>query len=215
MPVSTSKTDNHNVAPKLALRRYFLNKYHSDGSGSVMDCCQGGGIMWTELRKTNAIASYWGVDVKPKKGRLKLDSVRILQQRGWPQDVIDVDTYGSPWKHWFAIMQNIEKPLTVFLTVGSTAFSGSTDKTILQTIGCVFSKQLPETICGRLSEFGTSYALAKAADFCTIIEAVESVSDGNARYFGVRLEPQKMNGQPLVTASRSQHTQSLREIEHV
>jgi hypothetical protein len=93
---ASKKTDNHNPKAKLLLRRHFLDKYHADGNADVLDCCQAGGLLWKEIRKTHQIARYWGVDLKPKKGRLKIDSVRILQQSGWPQNVIDIDTYGEP-----------------------------------------------------------------------------------------------------------------------
>lgn len=183
------KTDNHNPEAKLKLRRHFLEKYHADGTATVFDCCQGGGVMWDAIRRTHPVASYWGVDVKPKKGRLKIDSIRVLQQ-GVSQDVIDIDTYGSPWKHWFAMLPNIARSTTVFLTIGSTMFRGSTDSAVLAAIGCTFSRiKLPETFCGRLDAIGVEYALASGTRFAAITEAVEVSSTGNARYIGVRLEP--------------------------
>lgn len=66
-----TKTDNHNPAAKLALRRHFLRKYHAVGEIRVIDCCQGSAKLWTQLRKEFEIKSYWGVDVKPKAGRLR------------------------------------------------------------------------------------------------------------------------------------------------
>ena len=185
------QTDNHNPDAKLLLRKYFLEKYHADGSATVFNCCQGGGVMWNTIRKTHPVKSYWGVDLKEKKGRLKIDSIRILQQ-GLAQSVIDIDTYGSPWKHWFALLSKLNGPKTVFLTIGSTMFKGATDGAVLAALGCVFTRlKLPETFYGRLDEIGVNHALAMGADFATLREAVESVSTGNARYIGVRLEPKK------------------------
>jgi hypothetical protein len=206
------KTDNHNPKAKLDLRRYFLNKYHSDDMPSVFDCCQGSAVMWSQLQKEFSVGSYWGVDLKPKKGRLKIDSVRILQQPGWSFDVIDVDTYGSPWRHWLAILPNLTKSTTIFLTIGSTMFKGSTDSSLLSSIGCVFSRaRLPESMHGKLSEFGTSYILANVSNFAKITEAVEAVSTGNARYIGVRLEPIK-KGLPVVDAtSKPEHRKAVKE----
>jgi hypothetical protein len=202
-----TKTDNHDPRGKLLLRSHFLQKYHSDGQADVLDCCQGSAVMWTTLQQDHVIRSYWGVDLKPKKGRMKIDSVRILQQRGWPQNVVDVDTYGSPWKHWFAILDNLTQPTTVFLTIGSTMFKGSTDSAVLAAIGCTFDhSRISPVFLGKLSEFGTSYCLAKGCDFATIVEAVEAVSSGNARYIGVRLEPKK-DGPQVATAGR--RTQSV------
>lgn len=104
------KTDNKDPAAKLELRRHFLRTYHARGPVHVLDCCQATGFLWRTLRAEFAVTSYWGLDLKPKKGRLQLDSVRVLQQRGWNQNVVDVDTYGSPWKHWAALLPNITQP---------------------------------------------------------------------------------------------------------
>lgn len=147
--------------------------------------------MWNAIRRTHPVTSYWGVDVKPKKGRLKIDSIRVLQQ-GVSQNVIDIDTYGSPWKHWFAMLPNLIKATTVFLTIGSTMFKGATDSAVLAALDCVFTRiKLPQTFYGRLDEIGVNYCLSRGCDFVTISEAVEVSSTGNARYIGVRLEPKK------------------------
>lgn len=200
------KTDNHNPAVKLRLRQYFLEKYHADGSAKVFDCCQGGGLMWTTLRRTHPVASYWGVDLKPQKGRLQIDSTRILCQPDLPANIIDIDTYGSPWKHWLAILPNITHDTTVFLTIGSTKVRGATDSAVLAVLGCTFKQSLPVTFYGKLDAIGVNYALARGSDFVKIIESVESVSTGNARYFGLRLQP-KEDGQQVATADRQ--TQSV------
>jgi hypothetical protein len=186
-----TKTDNHNPAGKLALRRYFLERYHRDGSATVFDCCQGGGIMWKELRKNIKVASYWGVDLKPKKGRLSIDSVRILEQ-GISQNVIDVDSYGSPWKHWRKILPRLQGPTTVFLTIGSTMHRGATDDAVLEILGCKFeNRSIPTSFYGRLDDIGINAALCWGESYATLHEVVEAISDGNARYIGVHLRPKK------------------------
>lgn len=206
------KTDNHNPEAKLKLRRYFLEKYHSDGSAKVFDCCQGGGVMWTALRRTHPVTSYWGVDVKPKKGRLKIDSVRVLQQ-GVSHDVIDIDTYGSPWKHWFAMLPKVTKPVTVFLTIGSTMFKGATDSSVLAALGCTFTQiNLPKSFYGFLDEIGVNYCLAKGCDCATIAEAVEVSSTGNARYIGIRLEPK--SDRPQLQSATCQQTPVMKGLKH-
>lgn len=185
------KTDNHNPASKLCLRRYFLDKYHSGGA-NVLDCCQGSGLLWTELQKTHKTRSYWGVDIKPKKGRLKIDSVRILSQPGWNQDCIDVDTYGSPWKHWIQIQKNLSAPTTVFLTIATIKIMGGNITTEeKEMIGLSQLTKLPQSFCGKLARYATQVMLTKHVTSCNIVEAVEAMSSGNARYIGVRLDPQK------------------------
>lgn len=209
------QTDNHNPAAKLALRKYFLEKYHADGSAEVIDCCQGGGVLWSEIRKTHPIRSYWGLDLKPKKGRLKLDSVRVLAQAGWPQNVIDVDTYGSPWKHWLALLPNVQRPMTVFLTkAGQTKGMERLGHVELTAMG------MPEriykmsgAITHTLADFAMRCLLANVGQWVTIIEAVEAMSNGNARYIGVRLEPKQTR--PGGMNSEPQHTKLVKGARHV
>jgi len=185
--ISKTKTDNHNPAAKLALRRYFLEKYHSEPP-DVMDCCQGSGLLWNEIRKTHEVKTYWGMDIKPQKGRLKIDSSRVLQQRGWTQNVIDIDTYGSPWKHWYAMLPNIIRPVTVFLTVGQISLS-SPSKDAYAAIGIRF--KIPMGIGVKLKKIVVPYLLCDALKYCTITEAMEaeSTANMNARYIGVHLVP--------------------------
>lgn len=212
-----AKTDNHNPKVKLDLRRYFLRKYHADNPPSVFDCCQGSAVMWTQLQKEFAIGNYWGVDLKPKKGRLKIDSVRILQQPGWSFDVIDVDTYGSPWKHWIEILKNTTKPVTVFLTIGKPILAAggrSISRVELESVGLNF-KHLPSGLAVHAYAIALNAMLAKSLRCATITEAVEAVSTGNARYIGVRLEPIK-NGLPAAsTASKPKRSKAVRSNANV
>lgn len=192
----TVKTDNHNPKAKLDLRRYFLKKYHANDPPRVLDCCQGGGLLWDQLRREFSVASYWGLDVKPKKGRLKLESSRVLAQPGWSQNVIDVDAYGAPWKHWEGILENSSGPITVFLTIGSIMFKGSVDKHSFKAMGLErLAEKLPKSFSHKLSEIAVSYSLARSFVFGKITtEAVEATNKGNARYVGIRLEPAKTAG---------------------
>ena len=180
------KTDNSDLAAKLHLRRHFLQKYHADGEAQVLDCCSGDGVIWRRLRREFKIATYWGVDLKAKKGRLRMDSVRILRQPGWPQDVVDVDTYGSPWKHFDAILGALQRPTTVFLTVGQ--WQMGTDQVILDALG-LGGLSVPPGIAVKLHGIAVSYLLTRGCvNGIIAIEAVEAVSTGMARYLGVRLE---------------------------
>jgi hypothetical protein len=200
-----SKTDNGNLAAKLKLRRYFLQKYHVGERPAVLDCCQGQGKIWSALRQEFDI-DYWGVDVKPLKGRLKLDSVKILSQRGWPQTVIDVDTYGSPWRHWEAMLPNVVRPIAVFLTVGALMYRRATDRYALAAMNIQFARlRLPETLCGRLSDFSLQYCLAECYRWeLDMPELVEMPRSGNARYIGLRLVPRNYV-QPDIEASSLSH----------
>ncbi len=185
--MTARKTDNADPAAKLELRRHFLRKYHADRPPDVLDCCQGDGFLWRQLRQEFPVSTYWGVDIKARKGRLKLDSVRILSQPGWPQNVIDVDTYGSPWKHFEALIPRISRPTTVFLTIDQ--WQMGTDGAILRALG-LGGLTVPPGIAVKLHDLALSYLLTRGCDSnIIIIDAVEAVSIGTARYIGLRIEP--------------------------
>lgn len=208
------KTDNSNLSAKLGLRRYFLRKYHADGDIRVLDCCQGQGVLWNTLRQEFDVASYWGTDIKQKKGRLKLDSARILSQPGWRENVIDIDTYGSPWKHWREVLANTTSPTTVFLTRGSHSLQilNGYERSIL---GLEFSSPIPDALWPklRLIDMAIRYCVATVCDGIIVTEAVEAVSAGTARYVGVRLE--KATATQVETAKPSEHRKPIKEVCNV
>ncbi len=212
----TTKTDNHDPRAKLELRRYFLRKYHSGSEPiHVLDCCQGSEVLWRQLRREFAVASYWGVDIKASSGRLKIDSARILAQPGWPQNVVDVDTYGNPFRHFAAIVQNLFRPTTVFLTIGQIQVMGSPlTKEAREALG-LKDLRIPNAIGAKLNKIAVSWLLTRGCDCIKIVEAVEALSNGHARYIGIRLEPIKANGQQVQTASRSEHPEPMKEVQHV
>lgn len=184
------KTDNGNLSAKLTLRRYFLDKYH-DRNFHVLDCCQGSGVIWNKLRSEYDLASYWGLDVKRKPGRLRLDSARVLQQPGWSQNVIDVDTYGSPWEHWSGILANFRDAVTVFLTIGQVTYGGSRLINVVRHSLGIGKLKIPNAIGAKLNAFATIPLISTANESATIVEAAEAFPSGNARYIGVRLERNK------------------------
>ncbi len=193
------KTDNHNLEAKLMLRRYFLEKYHADKKPNVLDCCMGAGILWKRLRLEYDLGCYLGLDIKRKKGRLKIDSARYLAAGGWSHDVIDIDTYGSPWKHWFEVLKNCRNNATVFLTIGLLRIGGggAMQTEAKKALGIYSIKQIPMSICGALHNVSFDYCIFSAIDFgWSIVEAVEATSDGNARYVGIRIK--KVDCQPPI-----------------
>jgi hypothetical protein len=187
-----TKTDNHSPDAKLDLRRHFLRKLRDAGDPiRVMDCFQGSKLLWGQLESEFQIASYWGVDLKEKKGRLKLDSSRILEQEGWNQNVIDLDAYGSPWKHWRNLITTCKHNVTIFLTIGMVRIAGGNfDKAVLNLAGIEFRKmKLPNSLGVKLSARALDYALAAAELFkLHPVEILEAFPQNNARYIGIRLE---------------------------
>ena len=186
----TKKTDNANLGSKLSLRRYMLDKYHADGTARVFDCCQGSGVIWGELRKTHKIGHYWGVDEKRKAGRLKIDSVRVLEQPDFRADIVDIDTYGSPWRHWQALMNRLSSDVTVFLTIGVVVSMGGSGlpRECRESLGIPDEWNISPGFTPDLSKMAVSYLLTTGYSGCTIIEAVESAPGPHARYVAVRVQ---------------------------
>lgn len=190
-----TKTDNHNPAAKLLLRRHFLTKYHAGKRPRVLDCFQGSGLLWLKLSREFELGSYWGVDLKPKKGRLKIDSSRILEQRGWEADVVDLDAYGSPWTHWRNLVRTFSgESVTVFLTIGMVKVGGGNfDRSVLDLTGCKFGElKLPKGLGVRLSDRAVEFAIADAAGAgLEAVEVQEAFPHARARYLGLQLVRKK------------------------
>jgi hypothetical protein len=189
------KKDNANIHHKLALRRYFLDQYR-DEPYDVFDCCQGSKLIWGKLIDEYKITQYWGVDLKKKRGRLMVDSVRILAQKHWTWNVIDVDTYGTPWKHYAEIIANATKPVTVFLTIGNqnqTAMKGAAHGEKELNFG--FPDRTPDSIKGQICRrLDVTVGLSIASQYGKIIEAKEALAGMQshgpaAKYIGLRFEP--------------------------
>jgi hypothetical protein len=158
----------------------------------VMDCCQGEGRIWTALRQEFSLDSYWGIDTKPKAGRLLVDSSRVLSQPGWRENVIDIDTYGEPWRHWLGVCRILDHPATVFLMVGYVPVNGggSISKEAKRALGLAGLQHLPNALVARVHDMATPYCLDRARTRLNIVELCEAEPHGRyARYLGVRLEP--------------------------
>lgn len=193
--------DSSTLAPKLLLRRYFLDKYHKAADPpNVLDCCQGERVIWSRLEKEYPLAGYFGVDEKYKRGRLQIDSVKILAQPGWEQNVIDIDTYGSPWNHWIAMLPRVTRPLTVFLTIGRSGPGPKRAKipqVALTAMGLTFEGiSVMSALTGQFFDMHTQYCLHLAAKYdVKLVEAVEAyvepLNQWRVPYMGVRLEPAK------------------------
>lgn len=182
----TKKTDNANLDGKLLLRRYFLDKYPCT---SVLDCCQGSKKIWGTLLAEYP-TRYLGVDVKEKKGRLKIESQRILGQPGWYYDVIDIDTYGSPWEHWENALRFSTHDLTIFLTIGMVkVMGGQTSSAVMRWLGLdSFSPKIPSSLASKCSAMAIPYCLARAGRHgFEIVEAMAAERSKNAEYIGIRL----------------------------
>lgn len=180
--------DNDSLPGKLTLRRYMLDRYHKDNPPSVFDACQGDGLIWRELKHEYVLASYFGVDKKTKKGRMKIDSARLLDVPGFDFDVVDIDTYGMPWKHYHALCRHVTKPTTVFLTIGSVTMS--LDSLAEKLIG--LPEGVPMAFKAGLIPFSFDYCLTLGdAARIEIIEAVEGRKTKTVRTIALRIKPKE------------------------
>lgn len=185
------KTDNAFLASKLELRRHFLTRHHAGGGVRVLDCCQGDGTIWNILKREFDLESYWGVDVKPRPGRLRIDSLRLLAAGPPKENVIDVDTYGSPWKHYAQILLHINKPTTVFLTFGLVKICGGGGEPVLcYALGLTgkMTDLMPGALMNKLCDYAVDSMLFNAYNV-DVVEVAESFPQRNARYIGVHLKP--------------------------
>lgn len=184
-------TDNSHLESKLTLRRHFLAAYHPNGQRHVLDCCQATGRIWRTLSQEFALDSYWGLDLVPKKGRIKVDSARVLAQDGWMADIVDVDTYGSPWAHWLNLLRTAPGPVTVFLTIGSgiKGLGGLRCRiSTLEKRALGISFKCPDLLATYLRPLIAPAMLGQSLDRFTVVECLEAFPSESARYIGVRLE---------------------------
>lgn len=186
------KSDNTNLNAKLELRRLCLQRYHAGTVPAVLDCCCAEQQLWSVLRNEFEV-KYLGVDKEKKKNQLVMQSERLLQLP-INYDVIDIDTYGQPWKHWRAMLPNLTKPVTVFLTIGQIRFNGigavgSEDPWVFEAMGAKFERlKIPASFGYRVAERATLSCLAWAYNFDLKIDAfLEAPRSKNARYIAVRI----------------------------
>jgi len=187
--VKTKQTDNSNLQAKLVLRRYFLKKYHPDG-GLVFDCCQAEKTLWSLLLPEFPAMTYFGLDKKPRQGRLSVDSARIIGSI--PNiDVYDVDTYGDPVAHFVRICETIEAPVTVFLTWGINRAGGGLNISKECRKASQIPPKTPPGLVARALPLIQEKCCSLPVQYDIIIrEAMEAPRATNCWYFGMRLEPQ-------------------------
>lgn len=182
----TKRTDNKFMAEKIAVRMHFLRKFHN-GDARVFDACQGAGLIWSEIRGQFAVKSYWGVDLKVRKGRVAMNSVEVLRRK-IKDNVIDVDTYGEPWEHWLAMLPNITQPTSVFLTWPSLCAINMSNLVKQFVFGGQL--QMPPSLYGKLWDYANAMLLtAPERHGLEVVECMESVNKTPSRYIGIHVRP--------------------------
>jgi len=120
MTARSAKTDNHSLTLKLDLRRQLLAPFSAAHPLRVLDCCAGHGRLWAALRGEFPVASYLAFDLQRRPGALRCDSARWLHDVPLTATVVDIDTYGEPWRHYFALLSAPwpQPDMLIFLTLG-------------------------------------------------------------------------------------------------
>ena len=130
-----------------------------------------------------------GVDIKPIRGHLKIDSRKLLKANTGEFDVIDIDVYGSPLRYLDILLPLIKKQIILFLTFGKVGGWGY-DRIINNILGIKFD--IPPTIGASInSRFLEEILAGQINKFAKIIECRESPCSRNARYIGVVVFPKK------------------------
>lgn len=187
---AAAKTDNHNLPAKLALRRRLLAGAEAflGGPLHVLDCFGGTEAIWTVLKAEFPVAEYLSLDIKARRGRLKVDSARFVAERQERFNVVDLDAYGMPWEH-FASVLRWGRPLIVFLTVG-LKFNTALSDQALQLAG--LPTDIPPVMRMKpLHDYVTEACLAAPFDHgFEVAEAFEALNPGgSARYYGLAIRP--------------------------
>lgn len=188
------QTDNRFLAPKLLLRKYFVEKYFGQNEAAVCDCCAGDKVVWGNLLCDFPKLNYVGFDVKHKRYAFRIDSARILDLP-CSFDVVDIDTYGEPWKHYFNMLKNNAKDfVVVFLTIGFIRAAGGGNSSLLarKIFFGAAANSIPRSYASDYIFKNANFLIAKAFDYqYDIIEAQEAFPEENARYIGVALRRKK------------------------
>jgi len=196
------RTDNYNEEVKLEIRRYLIKHIIDSGRKlNVFDACQGDRILWTQLEKEFPLESYFGVDTKSQRGRLTIDSSRIIDKLPEETTFIDIDTWGSPVPHLLALCKGKTRYdyVGVALTIGmiTRRGAGAIPKEIQYLMGLTdnirIRMKLQGPLTAKLQKYIYPYILYLPTlhDY-DIIDIVEAVPPSRtARYFGMILQDQR------------------------
>lgn len=179
-----AKRDNSNLTAKLKLREYYLEKYFPDREAIyVLDACAGDSLIWSELKKRYPV-KVMSVDVKRKPGRIAIRSERIMRSAAGV-DIVDIDTYGSPWSKYFALLESLKsRKLVVFLTLGITVY-GQMQKFFAERVCPQFEGvKLPVGFHRWLQGLLWKDGVAEAYRFGYAVQDCQFIETENVKYIG-------------------------------
>ena len=192
------KTDNTYFVGKLALREYFLQKYHFEKCFAaarrplVLDAYHGQGLLWQELCKKYP-CKVIGLDVKPIKGTLKISNLVYMRHFDLPYEIIDLDAYGEPWQAWDCVLQKSpQSAITVFLTQCWVGIGGGAVSHLWKS-WCGLPLATPNWLAWRARDYMRQVALSRCLSKWKVIEAKQVMeknvlgSPSRHWYIGLRL----------------------------
>ena len=99
--MSKVRTDNSHLQEKIKLRIQSINDLNKKEI-NILECFAGDGIIWNEVKKcTNKKINILKIEKKYKRSiiYLKGENLKFLEKIDLQNfDIIDLDTYGSPFK---------------------------------------------------------------------------------------------------------------------
>lgn len=180
------QTENSNLPLKLLIRKKIINEAKFDQL-HIIDCCTAKEMIWENLKKHYDISSYLPFDIKPQlPGTIKMDSKEALRQMSLSDyNVIDIDTFGEPWEHFYEIINKINQKTAVFLTYGRVKVGGGNISNFAKKIiGIPLDWKIP--ITDEIVEIFISILFTTISEYVTI-EKVYKVTLPRVSYYGIIL----------------------------
>lgn len=188
MKAAYTKQHNANLRQKVEQRLRGLAVFSAPAI--VLDCCMGPGLIWQEIRKQQPVEEYMGLDLKPQRGGLRMDSRRYCKSPAVARhSVIDIDTYGAPWEHYFAAADRIRSRWLVFLTIGQVMM-GTQWLAVDDIIGRRFA-DMPQMLRAKIAQSNAPHLLAYPNKCGMVLEWHEITRHKNAVYAAMIWKPQE------------------------
>lgn len=191
----SNRTDNRDLRLKLAIRRWTIAAAGLGPDLRVLDLCAGEGHIWQVLRKEYRLSSYTPCDRNPRMpGTIKGDAERLVESFDLSLfDVIDVDTWGSPWEIWLRLSGRVRQRTAILLTHGTRGVAGSGPAMSLielDALGIPRSWPIPKKVA--LNRIAAGALLAKgvrALNVLRIAKAETQQGGSHMCHYGLAVEP--------------------------
>jgi len=182
------KVDNAFLCTKVNLRRNVIKKHFNKSSFNILNCCAAKNKVWRSLDEFYN-TSIIHLDLNPQfDGVIKCDANDYVQNNDLSKfDIIDIDTYGSPWDIFFNSIKSCTGTTVFFLTWGRTEKNlFNVPNIIKQTFNFPkSSKKGRNPLCKYMEKNITSLLVRGYENGIFIKDVYEGFPQGNARYFGL------------------------------